>query len=583
MGAPLSLSQLLRASDALADLTDDELEAFAALGESRHIAPGTMFQAAGVPWSGLCVLLEGALRASDQAGETRHVPRGTLLEWPAALGDAPISQAQYTAPWGGAHIVVWLRPVVEAFFTQRPHLLGLVQQRIDTLPSPRTGVPPPSGAVAPSPPERPARRSKAAWRRAALRWRLQSGEKKAASLAALLALTLAQWMPMVYVRFVVGSALMHQRSTRAWLLGMACAWALATLMGLVPWRRQDADAAASRALRLWLLNIGLVFCSSWLAMTAWPLALILGLGQLASCACAVRLMGLRNHRHPIYIVLQNLDLNRQTNRWRHIARLTNLVATGTLVMVGARTLQLGEVEMHDFIAAIFLGMMMQHAWRESFAHTLVVDDATGSPGAHARGSIMASPDIKLDPGQRLGVVGTSGMGLSWAAASAACCLAMPRAIVSIHAPLQDGPLLHFLGVDHERDALIQALRWSGADRCVQELSEGLATHVTRFDPRLSLQQRVCLHAARLMLEAPAGLVLDACLDLVDPQLAQVLLTNLTCALPHTRMGIVTHQADILRRCHRVVVSTPNQALQEGDFYGLWTRGLLAPLTYYRHA
>ncbi len=578
----MSLSQLLCASDALADLADHDLEAFADLGESRHVAPGTVVQLLHAPWSGLFILADGALRQSDQDGEMRHIPRGTLLEWPVALV-AGLSQAQYVAPWGGAHVIVWPRSVLEAFFSARPHLLGLVQQRVDALPSPRPGAPTPCGAVMPLHTAAPAQRGTASWRRTALHWRLQSGEQKAASLAALFALTLSQWIPMVYVRFLVRAELVPQHHTHAWLLGMACAWALATTMSLVPWHRNGADAPASRVLRLWLLNIGMVICSTWLAMTAWPLTAILCCGQLASCACATRLMGLRNHRHPTYIVLQSRELNAQTSRWRNAARLVNLLTTSALVLVGARALQLGEVEMGDFIGAIFIGLMMQHAWRESFAHTLIVDSATSPPGSHAHASIMATPDTNIAPGQRLGVVGSSGSGLSWTAASAARCLALPGAIVAVHAPLQDGPLRNFLGTDHEPEAVLRALRWSGADGCIDALPYGLRTHVARFDARLSLQQRVCLHAARLMLETPAGAVFDGCLDLVDPALAQVLLTNLTCALPHTRISVVTHQADILRRCHRVVVLTPNQALQEGDFYGLWMRGLLAPLTYYRHA
>ena len=528
------------------------------------------------------VLLDGALRANDSQDSARHVPRGTLLEWPAALS-AKLSQAQYVATWGGAHIIVWPRTAVDTFFAQRPHLLGLVRQRVDALPAPRPGTTAPAGAVVPSHTEAPAQRGTASWRRSAMQWRLQTGDQKAASLAALVALTLSQWVPMVYIRFVVGTELVQQHHTRLWVLGLACAWAMATTMGLVPWQRRGQNTSASHVLRLWLLNGGMVLCAAWLSMTAWPLAAILCCGQLANCACAIRLMGLRSHRHPTYIVLQSRDLNQQTNRWRSMARLANLVTTAALVLVGARTLQLGEVEMGDFVAAVFLGMMMQHAWRESFTHTLIVDGASSAPMAVNHASIMASPDLTIAPGQRLGVVGTSGAGLSWTAASAAHCVALPHAIVAVHAPLQDGPLHHFLGAHHEPEALARALRWSGADRCVDHLREGLATQVTRFDPRLSLQERVCLHVARLMLEGPAGVVFDACLDLIDPQMAQVLLTNLACALPHTRMGIVTLQADILRRCQRVAVLTPNQALQEGDFYGLWMRGLLTPLTYYRHA
>ncbi|MBS7538149.1 ATP-binding cassette domain-containing protein [Ancylobacter lacus] len=215
------------------------------------------------------------------------------------------------------------------------------------------------------------------------------------------------------------------------------------------------------------------------------------------------------------------------------------------------------------------------------------DDGAGVPAGaiafrgvrflHPGGGGLQSVDLAIAPGTFLGIAGPSGAGkttlvdllvgllapqsgeirLGGAPLAGARAAAWRRGVAYV---AQDGFLFHdtvrrnlLWDADGIDDATIAAaLATVGADGLVARLPQGLETVIGERGALLSGGERQRLSLARALLRRPALLVLDEATNALDRASEAAVLGALAVCSPRPTIVMITHRAESLAFCDRVV-------------------------------
>jgi ATP-binding cassette subfamily C protein LapB len=196
-------------------------------------------------------------------------------------------------------------------------------------------------------------------------------------------------------------------------------------------------------------------------------------------------------------------------------------------------------------------------------------------------------NLKIRPGERVGVIGKLGSGKSTLLKlvvnqySASSGSVLVDDLVTTHLqPLslrrqigyvpQDVTLFHGtmrenieLGrVQSSDEHLLNAMRTACLDEIVTQLPEGVGTQVGERGERLSGGQRQVVAIARALLTRPRLLLLDEPSSMIDPATEQKLIARLR-GLKDTTIVVVTHRMAMLALVDRLVVMDQGRVVADG--------------------
>jgi ABC-type multidrug transport system fused ATPase/permease subunit len=136
----------------------------------------------------------------------------------------------------------------------------------------------------------------------------------------------------------------------------------------------------------------------------------------------------------------------------------------------------------------------------------------------------------------------------------------------------------------EAEVIAAARAVAGGD-WLDDLPEGLQTDVGERGARLSLGQRQLVALARVLLHAPAILILDEATASVDPFTETQIQEGLEAVMRQRTSLVIAHRLSTVRHADRIIVMRQGQIIEEGNHEALLRQGgHYAELydTYFRH-
>jgi ATP-binding cassette subfamily C protein LapB len=209
------------------------------------------------------------------------------------------------------------------------------------------------------------------------------------------------------------------------------------------------------------------------------------------------------------------------------------------------------------------------------------------PGASA--DSLSDVTLRIEPGERIGVIGRVASGKS-TLGRVLCSLYEPTGGAILidgldsrqHHPYEIRRVFRFVGQDAElfsgtvRDnlvlgagetsdqALIAAVRRSGADLFLSQEASGFDTPIGERGSRLSGGQRAFMALARAMVEPSLLLYLDEPTGAMDTQSEAVFIERLRAALtPQQTLVVSTHRHSMLALVNRLIVIDGGRVLADG--------------------
>jgi len=321
------------------------------------------------------------------------------------------------------------------------------------------------------------------------------------------------------------------------------------------------------------------------------------------------------------IAHNNLETREITSRVNYLNTAVLALAGVAVVAVGAimmneQAMTLGQIIAVSLLTSRALAPVSQIAglvvrWEQTKLSYQALDKIMRAPTDEAAASLQAPPlrgalefrdvsfaypkqppvlerlNIKINPGERVGIIGKLGSGKS----------TVLRLILNQYAPVsgsvlvddlvntqleplslrrqigyvpQDVTLFHGslrenveLGrVQPDDTALLAALRNSCLDEVVAQLPSGVGTQVGERGDRLSGGQRQIVAIARALLMQPRLLLLDEPSSMVDPATEQKLIARLR-ALTDTTIVLVTHRMAMLALVDRLIVMDRGRVIADG--------------------
>ncbi len=139
--------------------------------------------------------------------------------------------------------------------------------------------------------------------------------------------------------------------------------------------------------------------------------------------------------------------------------------------------------------------------------------------------------------------------------------------------------------DADDAAVVTAANQLGDGSWLEDLPQGINTDVGERGARLSLGQRQLVALARVLLQAPAILLLDEATASIDPFTEAQVQAALATVLRGRTSIVIAHRLSTVRAADRIIVLRNGQIIEQGNHDGLLASGgHYAELytTYFRH-
>ncbi|HEY7093052.1 MAG TPA: ABC transporter ATP-binding protein [Ktedonobacterales bacterium] len=139
--------------------------------------------------------------------------------------------------------------------------------------------------------------------------------------------------------------------------------------------------------------------------------------------------------------------------------------------------------------------------------------------------------------------------------------------------------------DASKEEVAEVARRVGGGDWIEALPDGLESQVGEDGRGLSLGQRQLVALARVLLQAPAILILDEATASVDPLTEAQIQEGLDVVLAKRTAIVIAHRLSTIRNADRIIVLRQGEIVEEGDHASLLRAGgHYADLynTYFRH-
>ena len=292
-----------------------------------------------------------------------------------------------------------------------------------------------------------------------------------------------------------------------------------------------------------------------------------------------------------------------------------VVAVGA-ILISEQSLTLGQIIAVSLLTGRALAPVSQVAglvvrWEQTKLSFEALDKIMAAPTDETAASLQAPPlsgtlefrdvsfayprqppvlerlNIRIRPGERVGIIGKLGSGkstvlkliLNQYAPSTGSVLIdqlvntqleplslrrqigyVPQDVTLFHGSMRENIELGRVQADDA--ALLAAMRTACLDEIVTQLPGGVATQVGERGERLSGGQRQIVAIARALLMRPKLLLLDEPSSMVDPGTEQKLIARLR-ALTDTTIVLVTHRMAMLALIDRLIVMDRGRVLADG--------------------
>lgn len=210
--------------------------------------------------------------------------------------------------------------------------------------------------------------------------------------------------------------------------------------------------------------------------------------------------------------------------------------------------------------------------------------------------VIRSVNLKITPGEVLGIVGRSGSGKSTLAKLVQRLYVPDRGRVLVDgqdiAIIDTASLRHQIGVVLQEnilfnrsirdnialsnpslhiEAIIEAAKLAGAHEFICELPEGYDTMVEEHGANLSGGQRQRIAIARALITNPRILILDEATSALDYESEKIIQDNMRKICSGRTVLIIAHRLSAVREADRIIVIERGQVVEEGSHAELVTR------------
>lgn len=207
--------------------------------------------------------------------------------------------------------------------------------------------------------------------------------------------------------------------------------------------------------------------------------------------------------------------------------------------------------------------------------------------------VLRDVDLHIQPGEMIGIVGTTGAGKSSLIGLLCRFYDVTRGSVKIDGTdIRDIPqatLHRMIGLVQQepylysgsivdnvrlfdesisREAVIDACRFVGADAIIRRMKDGYDTRLSERGSGLSAGERQLISFARILVFQPKILILDEATANLDSHTEQLIQSALHVVSQGRTTLVIAHRLSTIMQADRILVMRQGEVIEEGDHRGL---------------